>query len=261
MITDSHTHIYDEEKYKSYLKRAKGMISKIIVMHWPKFDLEKLLNFTTAKNNLYVVGSIDTEKEIKEQLEVHERLFKEKRIFGIKIYPGYQYFYPSDEKVYAIAELCQKYNKPLIIHSGDVYNPDKTALLKYSHPLYIDELAGKFPNCKIIISHFGFPYYMETANIVSKNKNVYTDISGTIDKQNTKKKEKAIFNQYMRDIERVFAYFPSIKEKIMFGTDYGGEDTPLCEVSPYIKIVNAVFSRKDQDVVLHKLVEKLFFTD
>lgn len=261
MITDVHTHIYGEDTYKSYLAKARGRISKALVMHWYKFNLNKLLEFVASKNNLYIVGSINIDNDVKRQLGIHQRLFQKKKIFGIKLYPGYQYFYPSDEKIYPIAELCQKYNKPLIFHSGDVYDPDNKSILKYAHPIFIDELAVKFPKCKIMISHLGFPYHLETANVVFKNKNVYTDISGTIaiNETDTKKDIKNLFSQYARDLRRVFSYFPDIRRKIMFGTDYSGEDTPLNEIDPYIKIVKQVFSRREQENVFYKLADKLFF--
>ena len=187
-------------------------------------------------------------------------LFRSNKLFGIKLYPGYQYFYPSDEKVYPIAELCQKYNKPLIFHSGDVWNPEGGAILKYTHPIYIDELAVKFPKCKIIISHFGFPYHLETANIVSKNENVYTEISGTLDECDSDEEVINMSNQYIKDLQRVFAYFPNVKEKTMFGTDYGGENTPLNLIEPYIEVVESVFSKKEQQNVFSGLAEKLFQT-
>lgn len=258
MIIDIHTHIYDEKIYKSYFDKAKSKVSKAFVMHWHKFDLEKFLEFVASKDNLYAVGSIDVDGDIKNQLDIHQKLFQENKIFGIKLYPGYQYFYSSDKKIYPIAELCQKYNKPLIFHSGDVYDSDKTAILKYAHPIHVDELAVKFPKCKIIISHFGFPYFIETANIVSKNENLYTDISGTIDKQDCKKDDRNLFKQYVKDLQRALSYFPDVKEKIMFATDYGEEDPPIDEIDPYIKIVKRVF-KSEQENVFHKLAEKMFF--
>lgn len=55
-------------------------------------------------------------------------------------------------------------------------------------------------------------------------------------------------------------YFPNIKSKIMFGTDYGGEDTPLREINPYINLVKKVFSKKEQDSVFYQLAEKVYFS-
>ncbi|NOY35795.1 MAG: amidohydrolase family protein [bacterium] len=259
MIIDTHTHIYNEKTYHDYFTKTKGRISKTIAMSSHKGVLENYLSFAATKDNLYFIGSVNIEGDIKKQLESLEKAFQENKLFGIKLYPGYQYFYPSDEKVYPIAELCQKYNRPLIFHSGDVWNPEGDAVLKYSHPIYIDELAVRFPKCKIIISHFGFPYHLETANILSKNKNVFSEISGTIDQCDSNKDIENIQKQYIKDLHRVFAYFPNVKEKTMFGTDYSGEDTPLNLIEPYIEVIENVFSKKEQQNVFSELAEKLFF--
>lgn len=261
MITDMHAHIYNEEEYREYFSKAPKSISKILVMHWHKDNLEDFLNFVKTKDNFFPVASIDIGGNISEQLKTYEELFAKKQIYGIKLYPGYQYFYPSEEKVFPVARLCQKFEKPLIFHSGDVYDPENGALLKYSHPLHIDELAVKNPECKIIISHFGFPYFLEAANVVSKNKNVFTDISGTIDKEetNSKKDDGNRIKQYASDLNRVFNYFPNIKNKVMFGTDFSGNDTPLNVVNSYVEVVKKVFTKEDRENVFSKLAEKLFF--
>ncbi len=259
MIIDIHTHIYNEDSYKNYFRKSKGKISKALVMGWYKYDLENTLKYISQKDNLYLTGSVNMDGDIAEQVNCLDKYFKEKKIFGIKLYPGYQYFYPSDEKVYSIAELCQKYNKPLIFHSGDVYNPEKDALLKYSHPIHIDELAVKFPKCKIIISHIGFPHHIDAANVLSKNDNVYSEVSGTLDECESKKEATDMLNQYAKDLKRVFNYFPNVKSKIMFGTDYCGEDKPLKEIDPYINLIKKVFPKKEQDNVFYKLADKIFF--
>jgi uncharacterized protein len=259
MIIDTHTHIHNEQIYKDYSAKIKKA-AKIFVMAERKTKIEDLLRFAATKNDVFVIGVVNIKKNIQAQLKILEKLFETKKIFGIKLYPGYQYFYPSDKKIYPIAKLCQRYNKPLIFHSGDVYNPEGDALLKYAQSTYVDELAVKFPKCKIIIAHFGFPYFLETANVVSKNENVYTDVSGTIDNESFSRKEMSnMLNQYVADLKRAFAYFPNIKNKVMFGTDYSGEDTPLKETQLYIALVKRVFDKKDQDNVFYKLANKLFF--
>ena len=217
MIIDTHTHIFSEKAYDEYFLKANGRISKVLTISFAlvpredrnmiNYDLDKLLDFAATKENLYVVGAVNVDNNIPEQLTRIEKLFQEKKVWAIKLVPGYQHFYPSDEKIYPIAELCEKYNKPLIFHSGDVYDPEGRALLKYSHPIHIDELAIKFPKCKIVIAHFGFPYLVETATVVSKNKNVYTEISGTIFESKSKSGAEQLLNEYVRDLKRIFAYF------------------------------------------------------
>jgi len=271
MIIDTHTHIFDENVYKSYIAKSKDKIDKILTIHYKvthnekgeieKVKLEDLINFAQSKDNLYTIGSVDVDGDINKQLEFLSGLFEEKKIFGIKLYPGYQHFYPSDEKIYPVAELCQKYNKPLVFHSGDVYDFEGKAVLKYSHPIHIDGIAVKFPKCKIVIAHFGFPYHVEAANVVSKNQNVYTEISGTIDKTDTNEDAENLLNQYTKDLQRVFNYYPDVKAKTMFGTDYGGEHTLLNQIEPYKELVRRIFSKDEKENVFHKLAEDVFFKD
>ena len=256
-IIDNHTHLFNKEIYEEYAKKHKDKISKSIVLSWHHENLEDVLNFVNSKKNLFFVGNVDMNKNVFLQIKDLEKLFKKNKNVGIKLYPGYQYFYSNDKKIKPIADLCVKFNKPLIFHMGDVWDEHGNALLKYSHPSYIDDLANMFPKCKIIISHFGFPYMLETANIVSKNENVYTDISGVFDVGTNKDMNKMI-KQYVKDLKRILNYYPDIKNKIMFGTDYSGETTPLNAIVPYIKVVKKVFSKKEQENVFYKTAEIIY---
>jgi predicted TIM-barrel fold metal-dependent hydrolase len=194
------------------------------------------------------------------QLGTLRQLFQDSKIIGLKLYPGYQYFYPSDNRVDDFAKLCIEFNKPMVIHSGDVYDLDGEAILKYANPIHVDDLAVRFPELKIVIAHFGFPYLLECANIVSKNKNVYTDISGTITDDITEEESQRLFNQYKSDLLRVLNYFPEIKNKIMFGTDYGSEDVTSREAELFLRLVDDIFDESHRDNVLSGLAQKLFLT-
>ncbi|KKP81400.1 MAG: hypothetical protein UR82_C0065G0007 [Candidatus Moranbacteria bacterium GW2011_GWF1_35_5] len=268
MMIDIHTHVSNENILNDYRKKSKNKVTKIISIPYfnkdshdiPKIpDIEELLKFTDINPDVYALGSIDMDKESEEQLIRHEELFKEKRIVGIKLYPGYQYFYPYEEKVIKIAQLCEKYDKPLVFHSGDLFDPENKAILKYSHPIHIDELARKCPKTKIIISHFGFPYYMETTNVATANDNVYVDISAIVVEFSTSKETRNLQKQCLKDLQRVFTYYPLMKEKIMLGTDFGGDETPLSLVKPYIKIIKKFLNKSQQENAFHKLAEKLYF--
>jgi hypothetical protein len=70
---------------------------------------------------------------------------------------------------------------------------------------------------------------------------------------------KPLFEQYVRDLQRAFAYFPEARRKTMFGTDYAGEHTYLNQVEPYLRAVRKVFAKEDQARVFGGLAEELFF--
>lgn len=259
-IIDTHTHIFNNEIYDSYFKKANENISDVLVMHdYDDGDLNQFLDFAQTKQNVHIIWSFTFKKDVKSQLILLEDLLKQDRIKGIKLYPWYEHFYPSDEGVYPLALLCAKYHKPLIFHIWDVNDAGNTAVMKYSHPIFVDELAVKFPHCNIIIAHFGFPYLLETANIVAKNLNVYTDISATIVDMWRHKHKWLLYNQYLSDLSRVYMYFDIVRRKTMFATDYGGEKTPLNQVEPYIDLVNELFDNRDFKQVCRNLAIKLFW--
>jgi len=265
MITDIHTHIFNKYNYKDYIKKAKQDNVRVISLPWYNsskpgwLDVNELVKFTRQHPNVFSVGSIDMSGNLPNQLQQHEKLFQKKEIIGIKLYPGYQHFYPSEPRVVAIAQLCQKYNKPIIFHSGDVYDPHQEALIKYAHPLHIDELARACPETKIVISHFGFPYHLETAMVVSQHPLVFTDISGTIDACGSQKEISVLTNQYITDLKRVLSYYPVVKNKTMYATDYLGEDTVLNQVEPYIKVIKEILDEKLHDHAFNELAGRLYF--
>jgi predicted TIM-barrel fold metal-dependent hydrolase len=124
----------------------------------------------------------------------------------------------------------------------------------------VDELAVRHRDCNFIIAHFGFPYFAETANVVSKNPNVYTDISAALTDL-PPDEAKALFDQFVLDIERAFAFYPDVRKKTLFGTDYAGEHTYLNQVEPYFRAVQRLFPDPVlRDRVTGGLAQELFFT-
>ncbi|HRZ95492.1 MAG TPA: hypothetical protein P5262_02915 [Candidatus Moranbacteria bacterium] len=63
----------------------------------------------------------------------------------------------------------------------------------------------------------------------------------------------------MADLKRVFNYYPDIKRKVMFATDYSGENTDLKLVIPYMKVIKKLFSKEEQKSAFCGLAEELFF--
>ncbi|EKE11789.1 MAG: Amidohydrolase [uncultured bacterium] len=243
MIIDIHTHVCNKKIWKEYQKESGGAVEKIIAIPYfdknsqdiPRIpDVEELLEFTDSEPSIFSLGSINMDSDLESQLARHEELLREDRIVGIKLYTGYQYFYPHDEKVIRIGKLCGKYKRPLIFHIGDCFDPEDRAILKYAHPIHIDDLAKLCPETNIVISHFGFPYFLETGNVVASNENVYVDISAVMVEFDTPEATRKLQEQYRDDLRRVFTYFPIIKNRVMFGTDFAGENTPLKFVQPYI---------------------------
>jgi uncharacterized protein len=104
-----------------------------------------------------------------------ERAFTDLRLKGLKLHPSKQRFYPWDERLEPIYQICEKYDKPIVFHSGLSFEPD--SLTKYARPIEFEELAIKHPKLRICLAHFGWPWVQEAAMLMLKCSNVFGDTS------------------------------------------------------------------------------------
>lgn len=141
-----------------------------------------------------------------------ERAFVDLELKGLKLHPSKQFFYPSDRGLDPIYDICEKYNKPIIFHSGLSWEP--YALAKYSRPIEFEELACKRPKLRICLAHFGWPWVQETAMLMVKYRNVYAD-TGVLYFDNAREFYKRIFTV---DIPTTWID-RSLRHQIMFGSN------------------------------------------
>ena len=80
--------------------------------------------------------------------------------------------------------------------------------LEYSNAVLLDPVARSFPDLKMVIAHLGHPWFAETACVVRKHPNVYTDMSAL------STRPWQMYNAMITALEY------GIEKKILFGTDY-----------------------------------------
>lgn len=196
------------------------------------------LTYCIGINPVKLVG----ESKEQELVEIEKEL--RGNAIGLKIYAGYYPFYVYDPVYEPIYALAEKYNVPVAIHSGDTYSD--RGLLKYSHPLTVDELAVNHRNIKFVIAHLGDPWVMDTAEVIRKNSNVFTDISGLIvgDKKEVErmKSEKLFVEHIKRALVYADNYF-----KILFGSDW-----PLVQLVPYIEFIKEIIPAEFHEYVFYR---------
>ena len=125
---------------------------------------------------------------------------KKKQFSCIKIYLGYIYKYATDPLYERYYKLAEKYQVPVVFHTGDTSEPD--AMLKYSEPMILDEVAVKHRKNIFVIAHLGNPWVKTAAEIVYKNENVYADISAFL-VGNFKDRSQANMDQQITEARRV----------------------------------------------------------
>ncbi|MBO3802335.1 MAG: amidohydrolase, partial [Candidatus Brockarchaeota archaeon] len=209
---------------------------------------EELLETVGGRPNLIPIGSFDPAKP---GLQGLERQLSKGRLRGIKMYPGYWNHYPSEKRFEGVFELCQKFEVPLFIHTGDTLT--RTGKVKYSRPIFVDELAVERPDLTLVLCHFGLPWIEECAEVAYKNDNVRVDISGLYVGRGAPYR-----STYLRKISEKVAYaisyIGSAEEKVLFGSDW-----PLASIRGVVGFVERLPIRsEDKALILEENPRKLF---
>lgn len=263
MLIDCHTHSYTKEDIgKLIIGMKENGIDKSVIMQWPwpVFDkevppFEDVLSNIKPHKNLFLAGSVavSDEKNFGANLKKMNAALSKKEIVGIKICLGYEHLFANDTHYDKIYEMCVKHNAPVIYHTGDTWSAVKGALVRFANPIYIDDVAVKYPDLKILISHLGNPCWIkETAEVLYKNKNVFADFCGILGSGN--KFSKRYNDNLKEQILDLVAYCESPK-KLVFGTDYY-----VHEQKQYVEFLERFteFSKDDMGYIKHKNAEHLF---
>ncbi len=206
-------------------------------------EYESIIALSKAYKCILGVLGINPSKINNSSIKKIEKGIKLGLIKGLKIYPGYYYTYPNDKRYNAFYHLAEKYKIPVIIHCGDTYK--KEALVKYAHPLNVDDVAVRFPNVNFIIAHMGNPWILDAAEIIYKNDNVYADLSGLFIGNKDSKFTK---NKVLEAFDYIDNY-----DKLIYGSDW-----PLVNMKSYIKIIKEIVPKKYYNKVFYENSKKLF---
>jgi hypothetical protein len=212
-----------------------------------------LLDLDDLPRGLYLCPGVNPaalKKNRDGELEKIERIIREKTVAGIKIYAGYYPYYVYDsiyEPVYALAE---KYGLPLVIHTGVTYS--EKGLLKYSHPLTVDEAAVRFPKNIFVVAHLGDPWHLDACALLWKNSNVYADLSGLLNCDKTEVEATIRNPRETAYLAGILAY-ADVYDRLLFGSDW-----PLVPVLPYIEYIKEIIPEKYHEAVFYKNALNVF---
>ncbi len=105
---------------------------------------------------------------------------------GIKfIAPMHPY---GDNRYFPLYKVICEHNALAVFHTGylthDHFDPGGAAArpdwidICNMRPAHLDRITRAFPDLKILMAHFGNPWWEEAWKIIKSNKNVYADFSG-----------------------------------------------------------------------------------
>ncbi|WP_334194356.1 amidohydrolase family protein [Pararhodobacter sp.] len=139
------------------------------------------------------------------------RLVRDFGVKGFKFHPTMQGFYPNDRMAYELYEAIQDEGAIALFHTGQTgvgsgMRGGMGMRLKFSNPMYLDDVAVDFPDLKIILAHPSFPWQEEALSVATHKPNVYIDLSGW-----SPKYFPPILMQYANTM---------LRKKMLFGSDW-----------------------------------------
>lgn len=209
-------------------------------------ESELLLELRERDSRFFPVPAIHPKYTSPADIQKTEALLKDNKIFGFKIFPGYHPVYPSDACYHPFYELAGRYEIPVIIHTGDTFG--SKYLVKFSHPLDVDEIAVKFQKTTFILAHLGNPWVRDAAELVYKNENVYADVSAFCMAHVGRQDKERIY----ADIQFALQY-TGRPDKFLYGSDW-----PLVDMGEYIALIKNVFPSKFHQQVFFENANRIF---
>ncbi|MEZ5419257.1 MAG: amidohydrolase family protein [Vicinamibacterales bacterium] len=265
MIVDCHTHVnrYEDEDRPALpecLERLttamrRNRVDAALVLTSYKVSpgrpsTRDVVQATSGLSNVHVVAGLSWTTFSQHDVDELRDLLEARAIRALKIYPGYEPFYPADPKLAPAYELAEAYDVPVMIHSGDTYAP--RGKVKYSHPLHVDDVAVDFPRVKFLICHLGNPWFRDCMEVIYKNDNVYTDISGLVLGNFTDR-----FEAYMRQQFKEMVSWGINPEKVLYGTDW-----PISSMESYLQFMDELpLPPADKDLMLVENARRLYKLD
>lgn len=175
--------------------------------------------------HLFVVAGMDYHTFETGHLDELRAYVQEGKLRGLKLYPGYQPFYPGDAKWEPAYAFAAEHRIPVMVHTGDTYTPDGKVM--YSHPIHMDAVAVDHRDVNFVICHLGNPWIRDCMEVVYKNGNVYADISGLV-----LGKFSDRFETYMRKQVQEMLLFGVDPNKVLYGTDW-----PIASMDSYLEFM------------------------
>ncbi|MBN2239033.1 MAG: amidohydrolase [Dehalococcoidales bacterium] len=209
-------------------------------------NFEQCLELFQNEAGIFLLFPVNVLADEPPDMDHIERMLSNRRIVGMKIFPGHDRHYPDDERLVPFFELCLTHDVPFVIHTG--WNSGDPDAAKWNDPKYIVRIAGRYPGLKLVICHYFWPEMAYCCEITRGCDNIFFDTSGLVDSEVAEITGKGV----IRDIlQRTIADNP---QSVIFGTDYG-----MCDIGQHIELVESLsISDSVREMVFGKNAVELF---
>ena len=118
---------------------------------------------------------------------------------------------PGDRLCFPIYTKCIELGIPIVINCGF---PGPIRYAKFQRPLDLDDVCVTFPELKVVATHIGHPWHLETVALLQKHPNFRLMTSGFVPK-------------YVPQ-EIIYTLNTRAQNKVMFSADYPIQDFQRC---------------------------------
>jgi predicted TIM-barrel fold metal-dependent hydrolase len=202
---------------------------------------------------LFAIGVADPTRTDADHLRRVESLLATKQVRALKGYLGYLQYAPDHPGYRPYYELAERYQLPMIFHTGDTYSPN--AKLRYAQPLLVDDVAVDHPKVKFVLAHLGNPWLTDAAEVVYKNVNVWTDLSGLVvgDADSfTAQERQEMLEEAQQALRRAFRYAER-PNRFLYGSDW-----PLAPMAAYRSFIAAAIPEVYHAMIFEENAKTLF---
>jgi predicted TIM-barrel fold metal-dependent hydrolase len=196
--------------------RERQMACVVFTVDWesqsgrPPVSNEEVAEGAAANSDVLIpFASVDPARP--DAVERARRLIDEHHVRGFKFHPNLQAFFPNDRAAYPLYEVIAEAGLPALFHTG--HSGIGSGLpggggvrLKFSNPIYVDDVAADFPEMSIVLAHPSFPWQDEAISIAMHKPEVYIDLSGW-----SPKYFPPLLVRYANTL---------LKRQVLFGSDY-----------------------------------------
>ena len=155
-------------------------VSQICLSAWSRPGLmvvsnEEIAVFTRAyPTRIFGLAAVNLHDPVGAVKEL-EHFVRHESFVGLRVVPWLWGLPPTDPHYWPLYVKCIELDVPFLTQVG---HTGPLCPSEVGRPVpYIDTIALKFPDLKIIMGHLGYPWTAETVGVAWKHKNVYIDTS------------------------------------------------------------------------------------
>lgn len=263
MIIDCHVHLnqYELIKNVSSLEERVQILQKEMISNNVDYCLilssymtneqrpsvAQIIDGIKKYDNLGVVAGFSLNSHTDEDLKNFRTWIKDGIVKGLKIYTGYEAYYPYDVRYQKVYDTCIEFDIPVMVHTGDTLSAK--GRLRYAMPIHLDDVAVDNPELKIVLCHLGNPWITDAQEVIYKNQNVYGDVSGLVVGEFDHYFEKMMLEKVIDLIN-----YAGEPRYLLYGTDW-----PISSMDSYLNFVAKLKIKKEfRDLFMFKNAKNIF---